>query len=472
MAENDQVIGETMSVCPVCLQVLPARKVQRKDGIYLEKHCHIHGGFGVLIWRGDAEDYASWQRQKQPVAEHACQTHVKDGCPYDCGLCEAHKQQICCVLLEVTQRCNLNCPVCFASAGKQGANPSLHEIGIWYDTLRKAGGPFNIQLSGGEPTMRDDLAEIIRLGKEKGFTYFQLNTNGLRLAEDADYLKELVAAGLNNVFLQFDGVTEAPYQVLRGKALLENKLRAINHCQSAGVGVVLVPTIASGVNDLEVGELLKFAFSKMPVVRGIHFQPVSYFGRNHLEHNEQRITIPDMLQMMEAQTGGMVKRADFLGGGAENSYCSFHANYMQMPDGTVQAIKSDHHSSCCTSSKQSRDFVARRWSVAPLLQQKQDMYSSNHTQAEKSCCCLEENHVQGSNEAAQPSLFDVFLERIENYTLAVSGMLFQDAWNLDLERLQSCYLCEFSPDKRIVPFCAYNLTNANGETLYRGKLKK
>ena len=218
------------------------------------------------------------------------------------------------------------------------------------------------------------------------------------------------------------------------------------------MGLTLVPTVAPGVNDSQVGDILKFAMQNMPVVRGVHFQPVSYFGRCDLEQNEQRITIPDMLRYMEEQTDGMIKQSDFLGGGAENSYCSFHGNFMQMPDGTIKAIKSDSAGCCCTSSKQSRDFVAKRWSAAPVL-----------TAQENSCCCSTAAPVK------ETSLFDVFLERMENYTLAVSGMLFQDAWNFDLERVKSCYLCEFSPKKKIVPFCAYNLSSISGETIHRGK---
>lgn len=458
-----QIISTTDSVCPVCLRRIPAQRVAEADGIYMEKTCPEHGDFRVLLWRGPVEEYNSWKRQKQQPADHYCHTHVEQGCPYDCGLCEAHLQQICCVLLEVTQRCNLHCPVCFASAGGTSDDSSLEEIGLWYDELLKAGGPFNIQLSGGEPTMRDDLANIIRLGKEKGFTYFQLNTNGLRIAQDYSYLETLVQAGLNNVFLQFDGLTERPYEILRGKPLLKTKLAAIENCRKAKVGLTLVPTIAPGVNEDQVGDILQFALQKMPAVRGVHFQPVSYFGRCDLAHGEDRITIPDMLRYIEAQTDGIIKKADFLGGGAENSYCSFHGNFMQMPDGTVKVIKSDSAGCCCTSSKQSREFVARRWSAAPMV-----------TATQQSCCTSAAKPVEtgccgGQNEQNSPSLFDVFLERIENYTLAVSGMLFQDAWNFDLERVRSCYLCEFSPQRKIVPFCAYNLTSVSGETLHRGK---
>jgi len=133
---------------------------------------------------------------------------------------------------------------------------------------------------------------------------------------------------------------------------------------------------------------------------------------------------------------------------------------MLQPDGAVKAIKSNDAGCCCTSSGQSREFVARRWSVAPVLAAKENSSCCNTpTQPTAGSCC-------GSSGS---SLFDVFLERMENYTLAVSGMLFQDAWNFDLARVRSCYLCELSPQKKIVPFCAYNLSSISGETLYRGK---
>ena len=180
-------IGKTMSVCPVCLAKIPAKKVVGEDGnLYMEKRCWEHGAFRTLLWEGDLESYIAWAAGdvNSPVTPVHAQP-VEKGCPYDCGLCQNHERDGCCVLLELTNRCNLKCPVCFASAGEQKPKDlTLEEIGKQYDLLMDRGGPFNIQLSGGEPTMRDDLPDIIALGKSKGFTFFQLNTNGIRLAKD------------------------------------------------------------------------------------------------------------------------------------------------------------------------------------------------------------------------------------------------------------------------------------------------
>ena len=436
------VIGKTTSVCPVCLNRIPANKVVGEDGnIYLEKRCFEHGSFRTLIWEGSLEDYKAWSAgdvggKTVPPRANA----VEKGCPYDCGLCQNHEREGCCVLLELTNRCNLHCPVCFASAGEQKPRDlTLDEIAKQYDLLMERGGPFNIQLSGGEPTMRDDLPEIIALGREKGFTFFQLNTNGVRLADEDGYAEKLARGGVSTVFLQFDGLDDDIYRILRGKPLLETKLKAIDNCKQAGLPVVLVPTVAPGVNDHALGDILRFGLARTPHIRGVHIQPISYFGRCGLEAPAMRLTIPKMLRLMEEQTGGMLRQCDFGGGGAENPYCSFHASYIKKPDGELKALPRRRSQCCCVKSSEARDFVSQQWSG-------------------KADCC---------DGDADTSALDEFLQQIVESTFTVSGMLFQDAWNLDLDRLKRCYICEVDTDKGMVPFCAYNLTDINGRALYR-----
>ena len=439
------IFGKTSSVCPVCLRVLDAQKRSEKDGIYLDKSCPEHGQFSALIWEGNLASYLRWNSGNTAVDPPREGRAPEKGCPHDCGLCTAHLRKGCCMLLEVTKRCNLRCPVCFAAAGESGeADLSLAEIEKQYDFLMAHGGPFNIQLSGGEPTMRDDLPAIIRMGREKGFTFFQLNTNGLRLAEETGYAEKLRAAGLNTVFLQFDGLHNEVYIKLRGKALLEEKQRCVERCAAAGLGVVLVPVIARGVNEDEVGPILRFALEHAPAVRGVHFQPVSYFGRCGLDRPERPITIPKLLRLIEEQTDGKMKAADFYGGGAENPYCSFHASYRVREDGSLKPLPRRQGGSgcCCTASDDSRTAVADQWSgAAPDFAQ--------------------------DDPLSDTSSLDAFLEQARLRTFAVSGMVFQDAWNLDLDRLRRCHICEVDSRYGMVPFCAYNLTNTAGEALYR-----
>lgn len=439
--QNKGRFSKTKSVCPVCLAVIDAwRTIGADSRIYLEKSCPLHGDFSALIWDGPLEEYKAWGRENRGNAPKVTVPALL-GCPRDCGLCENHESAGCCVLLELTSRCNLCCPVCFASSEERGRDIPLEEIEELYDMLMARGGPFNIQLSGGEPTVRDDLPEIIALGREKGFTFFQLNTNGLRLAEEEGYAKTLVSAGLSCVFLQFDGVTESPNRILRGRDLLKIKHAAIEACKDAGLSVVLVPTVAPGINDGELGAILDFALSMSPAVRGVHFQPISYFGRCALEAPVDRLTIPKMLRLIESQTNGRMKAKDFGGGGAESPYCSFHASFRVGEDGTLKALAKRQDTCCCVKSSQARDTVAWQWG------------SSTGPDA--------------SDKTSEIDSLDTFLEQARTATFTVSGMLFQDAFTLDLERLRRCYICEADLERGMVPFCAYNLTDLGGRALYR-----
>lgn len=433
------LIGNTRSVCPVCLRTIDAQKVTGPDGcIYMEKTCPEHGRFSSLIWEGDLKSYLAWGTENSAVDPPVDPMPVETGCPNDCGLCSEHLRKGCCMLLELTNRCNLRCPVCFASAGEAVPRDlSLDEISSQYDFLMAHGGPFNVQLSGGEPTVRDDLPEIIRLGREKGFMFFQLNTNGIRLAEEPGYARKLKEAGLDTVFLQFDGLDNSVYVTLRGCELFSLKLQAIENSVSAGLGVVLVPVIAPGVNDWQVGDILRFALDNMPGVRGVHFQPISYFGRCGEARGEKPITVPKILSLIAAQTGGMMKVADFTGGGAENPYCSFHASYFVDGSGSLKLLpKKSGSGCCCTSSNDSREFVSEQWKGVAELPPDADG-------------------------------FDEFLKMRRDGTFAVSGMIFQDAYNFDVERVKRCYICEVDSERGMIPFCAYNLTDTSGRYLYR-----
>ncbi|MDR2246258.1 MAG: radical SAM protein [Treponema sp.] len=350
IGRDDPPLGKTRSLCPVCLEPVDASYRGREDAVWLVKNCPEHGEFAVPLWQG-ASGFLEWRASQNPAQRPKNpQSRPSRGCPYDCGLCENHLQATCCVLLELTGRCDLGCPVCFASAGQAAsADPPLETIAFWYGRLMEQGGPFNIQLSGGEPTLRDDLPQIIRMGKDRGFTFFQLNTNGLRIARDREYLSKLAEAGLNTVFLQFDSLDGDHCAALRGRDLVAEKIRAVKNCAEAGVGVVLTPTIRRGVNDGDLWSILEFAADNMPAVRGVHFQPMSFFGRYRGDPVTDRLTIPALLKGIEEQSAGTLRARDFLPGGAEHPLCSFHANYT-VKAGNWTPRQSAGNSGCCGSA--------------------------------------------------------------------------------------------------------------------------
>lgn len=464
------VLSETESLCPVCLRRISARRVAEGDDVYLCKRCPDHGGFKTIIWRG-VESYASWGSAcRMPARPPVCSSGVERGCPFDCGLCPDHRQHTCCVVLDVTERCNLACPVCFASAGESAKpDPPADEIVAWCRRLLELGGPFNLHLSGGEPTVRRDLPDIIRRVRALGFTYIQLNTNGVRLARDPEYAQELKDAGLTCVFLQFDGVSDEVFRAIRGKPLLDTKLEAIANCDRAHLGVVLVPTLVPGVNTSQIGEILRTGVRLAPAVRAVHFQPVSYFGRYPAGRTDNdRITFPEVLRLIEEQTTGAFKATEFYPASGENPYCSFHGKFWLDAEKRITPAPYPQFSSCCGPAvdppssgliqlgapmpqvsdgvRRAQRFVAQHWS-----------YPSEAATADG---CMPGN--------LDTSSFDQFLTS-KKISLSISGMAFQDAWNLDLERLRECFLHVLSPAQKLVPLCAYNLTGAFGRTLYRSR---
>jgi uncharacterized radical SAM superfamily Fe-S cluster-containing enzyme len=423
--------------------------------VHLCKTCPEHGEFRTITWRG-GPDMADWQREKLPSRPKVPATGRDRGCPFDCGLCPEHNQHTCTAVVDVTARCNLRCPVCFASAGPGPApqgDPSIQQVEAMLRSVLAASGTCNLQFSGGEPTVRDDLPELVALAKGLGFPFVQINTNGLRLGADPEYVAALAGAGLDSAFFQFDGPDDAILLRLRGAPLLRPKLDALDALAGAGVGVVLVPTVVPGVNDHALGDIVRLAASRAPHVRGVHFQPISYFGRYDAPpRDEDRITLPELMRGLEAQTRGMLHAGDFLPPGCEHSLCSFHANYVVSEDLSLRRISSPR--SCCDATPiraaegadKAKAFVSAQW-AAPAPRPLGDLRARG-------------------NEEKKDDL-DRFLERAATHRFAISAMGFQDAWTLNLDRLRGCCIHAVAPDGRLVPFCAYNLTAQDGTTLYR-----
>lgn len=308
-----ETVSRTESLCPHCLRRIPAERVPEGDALYLHRRCPEHGEVEpVLLWRNHTVPYSRWNR---PGAAPALPPPDPPGdCPRLCGICAGHRQSTCSAIVEITRRCDLRCPVCFAaSGGAAGPDPDLAGLERLLSQTFARAGNCPLQLSGGEPTLRDDLPLIVRRAHEIGFDHVQVNTNGLRLGRDPEFARALADAGVTDFFLQFDGVGDDVFRRLRGAPLLASKLQALRRCRELDIGVILVPTLVRGVNDSRIGELIRFAKEWVPVVKGIHFQPQAWLGRYpDSPRNDDRVLIPDILQAIELQTGGELEVGNFI----------------------------------------------------------------------------------------------------------------------------------------------------------------
>ncbi len=442
-------------MCPICLKVIPAQRVQDGQDVFIQKTCPDHDMYRTIIWRGEP-GYLDWSTGVFAPGPQTRQTETINGCPYDCGICPEHKAQSCTILMEVTDRCNLNCPVCFASSdASSDMDPGIEEIRGMLETVLQAAGAPPLQLSGGEPTLRDDLPEIISMAKQMGFPHVQVNTHGLRLARDVDYLERLQASGVDLIYLQFDGVSDEVYRKIRGVDLFASKVKAIENCAAAKIGVQLVPTVIPGVNGHEIGAIVQFARRYIPVVKGVHFQPVSYFGRYPVHPTDSdRITTPDVLRALEEQTGGEVKAGNFLPRRRHDSHCGFSGFFVLTEDDRLVST---------TVFKPREKSTATCSETAGIVSDNRQ--PSDHVRkfiTEKS------RYIEPNPELIRQQkegTLKRFLERARTHFLSISGMPFQDAWTVDLERLQGCCIHVITRRHKLVPFCSYYLTSASGERL-------
>lgn len=397
-------------------------------------------------------------------------TKTEQDCPYDCGICPQHKSHTCLAIIDVTNRCNLKCPVCFANAAAAGYvyEPTKQQIKSMLENLRQ-NEPVPataLQFSGGEPTLREDLFDLIRMAKEVGFRHVEVNTNGIRLAQSVEYCRGLHEAGMSTVYLQFDGLTPEVYKFTRGADLLETKMRALENCRKAGLtSIVLVVTLIKGVNDLQLGNIIKFATKNIDIIRCVNVQPISLCGRlPQAEREKMRITIPDFMKLCEEQTEGRIKASDFypvpavvpvskaVGALRNKRYVEFTAHphcgmatYIFVENGEIIPIT--HYGN-----------------VEKFLKGMQAVYetaSKGHTKRAKLRMAATLRHIKFSllRKYIWPILKDgsyKALGDLHRKMIMISSMHFMDPYNFDLERAQRCCIHYAVPDGRIIPFCTMN----------------
>ncbi len=469
-----KTIKWTKSVCPTCLKIIPAEIYESQGKVMIRKRCPKHGVIEDLYWGSysmykRAEKYA---REGKPI-ENPNVDVKKVVCPFSCGLCKDHINHTALGNVVLTNRCDLTCWYCFFYAEKSGYvyEPTLDQIREMFRALRNERPvPCNaVQLTGGEPTLRDDLIEIIRIAKEEGIDHVQLNTDGIRLSTDPSLAPRVREAGVNTVYLSFDGLT--------AKTNPKNHWevpQAIENCRSAGLGIVLVPTIIKGINDHEAGAMVRFASSNIDVIRGINFQPVSLVGRiSKAERERLRITTPDVIQRIEDQTEGEITSEDFYPVPCVSPITQFVEALTRRAHYDLSI-----HFACGMASyifkEGERLIPITRFvdveGIFEFLQEKAGQLRRGKSRILTSLELLlklrrfvdQKKKPKGLN--LPRILYNAFIKHdydalgeFHHRTLFIGLMHFQDLYNYDIERVQRCDIHYALPDKRIVPFCAFNV---------------
>ena len=472
------------TLCPECSCLILGRYFIHDDIVWIEKTCPEHGYFRDKV-NTDVGLYLRATRAGFQDERCALKPQVAGGsaCPTDCGLCNQHHSTSCLAQIDLSNRCNLTCPVCFASANQAGylTEPGYDVIVELLQTLRNQ-HPYPataIQFTGGEPTLHPDFHRLVRKSIEMGFSHVQIATNGLKIAE-REFAERAAEAGLHTLYLQFDGLDDEDYRRLRGQPLLETKLRAIENCRATGMKVCLVPTIVKTVNDDQVPKIFRFAAENADVISAISYQPVSFSGRVGLRELEQkRYTLGDLAHDLAAVSGADLTR-DFF----PLSVMAPLSRMMQTLDGKPK-IRASCHSDCAFGSY---FFVTPDHDTIPvpkLFDFARLMHGFNElaarvearrpdqraTWTDKLALVLQFFRTYRWTERdfrVLPFTFVRALRGLTNKahgrgqpgrktyrTLMAAGMHFMDRYNFDTERVKRCVILYSTPDG-VYPFCTLN----------------
>jgi uncharacterized radical SAM superfamily Fe-S cluster-containing enzyme len=530
---------KTKSVCPQCLDKIDAEIVEEDGEIWMKKNCPEHGDFkdklssSAKYYKWTHYETDEWSFLKNGEANPPdCKGDDPRGCPYNCGLCSQHLSTASLALIDLTNRCNFSCNFCYANIEKAGywIEPSLEEIDRIMRHFRNKPIPAPaIMFAGGEPTVRADFPEICKMAKEHGFKEVIVATNGYgfqRKKGGLEFTKKCYENGLDTLYLQFDGINDETYEKTRGiKNLMAYKQRVIDNCRKADLtSIVLVATIAKGVTDLEIGNIIQYAIDNIDVVRGITFQPVSLCGRiSHEEMEDLRITNADVIQEIDKQTGGKIAIEDswyplstIVEFGRIIAYladvepveftchpdCGFSTYLVIDPDTNEMVPIMDYF-----DPLKIVDFSNRFWKkiknkekqptkffsdllgnlggagkdIGKTLDKGLDFLDKTQLRARFLLGMLQYTKKPGKlMEMFSRVLIDGKWESISSFThgtLLISSMHFQDAYNMDIERTRRC-IVHFGvamPDGTVfeAPFCTMNtIHRPNIEKLIAKKITK
>ncbi len=470
------------TLCPECCALVVGRIFVEDGAVLMEKSCPEHGHFRDCL-NSDALLYSKalwWTFEEHPGHRRP---QVTDGkvCPSDCGLCNQHLSSPCLAQIDLTNRCNLRCPVCFANAAATGKvlEPDYNEIVRQLKVLRgfRPTPATAVQFTGGEPTLHPDFLRILSASRDMGFSHIQAATNGVRLADET-FAHEAAEAGLHTLYLQFDGVGEQPHRYTRAfPGLWEKKLATIENCRRTGMKICLVPTIIRGVNDHHVGEIFRFAADNVDVISAISYQPVAFTGRiDEQQRTAQRYTLGDLAHDLAAVSGASPLRDMFplsivapLGQFLEaltgrpkirpscHPDCAFGTYFLVSPDGRAYSFPEVVDVEGMFSEMNALAArIKRRGRLTRLDKFRALRMFRRHFKTDSAPPDLDVKRFVRTLQG----LVDKHAGRGEGEkhtykTLLCAGMHFQDRYNFDVERVKRCVIL-YSTPAGVFPFCTHN----------------
>jgi uncharacterized radical SAM superfamily Fe-S cluster-containing enzyme len=465
-------LGMTQSLCPECLALVPAKILDKGGRVYFRKRCPTHGVREDFVC-SDVRWYDRMEFSLPGKVPPEFGTAPDRGCPYDCGLCTEHEQHTCVGLVEITSSCNLQCPMCYASSGPGGKHLSFEECKASIDRLVRVEGRAEVlQLSGGEPTIHPDFLRLLDYACAHAVDIVMINTNGLRFAHDPAFV-EAVARHRHRleVYLQFDGFRDDGVTKLRGEPLVETKLRAVEALGRHGLRTILVTTLHPGVNDHEMGAIVRFGLERR-FITGVSFQPATYSGRHVLpEDLERRITFPDVIRGVAEQAGELFREDDFLPLPCAHPNChsltyAYRGSSAVVP--LPRFIDARNHLDILANGitftrSRTRELIERYLGKLACCSGGCGTGPSEPEALARVGPPLANASGSEGADLAQEFFLRALSEQLhpeDVFRITITSFL--DAYNFDVRRLMKCCIHHVLPSGHVIPFCAYNVLYREG----------
>ncbi len=273
-----EILKQTRSICSMCGGIVPATyEVRDNEQVFFSRTCPTHG-----VVDTDLGYHAAYYRKSFDVEKLMIERYG-DGGDTDISLGLSPfplRKPAGLAIVEITERCNLTCPMCYAYSSPSERDYSLEEIETRLDQLIAVEGKgISLQISGGEPSVRKDLDTIAAMVKRKGFGHLEMVSNGIRLAREPDFAEKLVAWGFTSVYLQFDSTRPQDIIKLRGEDLWDVRVKAIAALERVKLPSTLAVSLYDGLNSDQVQQVIHFAWQHPDTVCAIAFQAATPFGR-------------------------------------------------------------------------------------------------------------------------------------------------------------------------------------------------
>lgn len=448
----------TRSVCPVCRDVIQAKIVFIENCVYMLKYCRTHGEFKSLLSRNRQNYLESLKINKPATYPLKSFKNEFEGCTVNCGLCPEHQQHTCLPIIEITDHCNMKCPLCLASNHSSFHMKPGEFRGIIEGLLEAEGLIDLINISGGEPTLNPHLLEIIDIARRPEIINVSLSTNGRVFLKNKDLLLRLID---KNVFisLQFDGFQSYPYKDMRGEDMLDEKLEILSLLEKHSARASLVMTIVNGLNTAAIPEVMKY-FLEKDFIKSLMFQPVIFVNKKFPYDENKVVTIPDVAGMIAAGSEGIVDESDIVNLPCSHPSCFALTYLLKLKGGgyvpltklididsyldtiknkTIPGLQADSYSLI-------QDNIYRLWSSSGIYPQTEKI-----TKTIKNLIC--EMGKLGRNPGA-PEVFKI----VESSIKSIFIHHFMDTYNFDMSRAMKCCNQYAFPGNKLVPCCVHNNT--------------